>query len=112
MKEKKNLTINQKYDSLDYLEVEIVQDVYVPKKDDPEEYDLVKKGVTSRKTIWKTEVCSVEEMVNGKANIVSHKVKLGIKGEDAIIVMGNYKQFKQLIYGLPKTTGSLGFKFY
>jgi len=112
MRENKNLSINQKYDNLDYLEVQIIQDIYTPKKNDPDEYDLVKTGVKSRKIIWKADVASINEMVNKKGNPVSHKVQIKIKGEDALIVSGNYKQLKQVIFGLPKITGNLGFKFY
>lgn len=110
-----NMTV---YDDLDYIEVDVIQDVYkgVEVERDGEiveDYKLVKKDVKSKKTIWKSEISDVKQVINDKGNIRTKRVELGIKYKDPIIVVGSYKELKKAIFDLSKKDNKvIGYKFY
>jgi hypothetical protein len=105
------------YTDDDYIEVTTISDVYKTEEVEVngelvEEYKLVKAGVKSKQTIWKSEISHIKQIFNENGNVKTKQVELGIKFREPITVIGNYKQLKECIFNTPSKEEykTVGFK--
>lgn len=89
------------------IELILLKDVYKEGKEDT--YILVKKDAKVKRFVYKDDITSVEEDLSGIGKPYKNRVKLYLRGEEAIVCEGNYKQFKEIIENNPTDYKPVGF---
>lgn len=99
----------QKIENKDLIEVICISDIYT-REDESDNLILVKKDVKVKQVIYKYDIEHIRQVVNNKGNVRTKRVELGIRSKDPIVVVGSYKEYKELVTLIDKPI--VGFKFY
>lgn len=93
----------------DLIEVVCISDIY-KRDDNTDDLILVKKDVRVKQVIYRYDIEHVRQVVNTEGNVITKRVELGIRSKDPIVVLGSYKEYKDIVTLVDKPV--VGFKFY
>lgn len=99
----------------DAIEVITIKDKYrVIEIETPEgiqeEYELLAKDIKSKKCIRLIDITEVSQLVSDYGFTISNRTQLDLRMKDPIVVMGQYEDFKKLVFGKTDYSTTIGFK--
>jgi len=80
-----------------YIELICCDDIYRP-TDTEEEYELVKKNAKHRKTIMKSEIIGIEQVLNEYGNVRHSRTKLKFRYAEPIVAEIKYETLQLILF--------------